>query len=194
MRRLLFAIVLILAPSVLAEDPAPPPAVVPQAVKALEHLKPRPASGPTSWTNGPYGYDGAGNIQAIGAEAYVYDKVGRLKVATLRGPGLSSMQTQSFHYDEYGNLISTSKLGQTMLLPASTATNQLGPLHYDASGNVDGAGAQHYDYDAAGMVSTVRLGTALQPRIVYAYTADDERLLAFDVSTGITHWTLRYAH
>jgi hypothetical protein len=31
----------------------------------------------------------------------------------------------------------------------------------------------------------------LQPRIVYAYSADDGRVFAFDVSTGVTHWTLR---
>jgi RHS repeat-associated protein len=31
----------------------------------------------------------------------------------------------------------------------------------------------------------------VQPRIIYAYTADDERLFALDVSTGTTHWTLR---
>ena len=190
MRRLLIAFLLVVASSMRGQDaPAPPP--VPQAVKALEYLKPQPNSGPTSWTNGPYGYDGAGNITAIGSESYVYDKIGRLKTATLRGPDLSSMQTQSFDYDPYGNLVSTSKLGQTVLLPTSTATNQLGTLHYDASGRVDIAGTQHYDYDAVGMVNTVRLGTNVQPRIVYGYTADDERLFAFDVSTGITHWTLR---
>ena len=42
-----------------------------------------------------------------------------------------------------------------------------------------------------GMMNTIRVGASLQPRIVYAYTADDERLLAFDVSANTSHWTLR---
>jgi hypothetical protein len=45
------------------------PAAVPQAVAALEHLKPRSAAGPTAWTAAPYQYDPAGNIIGIGSEA-----------------------------------------------------------------------------------------------------------------------------
>jgi RHS repeat-associated protein len=101
------------------------------------------------------------------------------------------MQTQTYVYDDYGNLTSTSKLGQTVSLPTSTSTNRLTSLGYDASGNVIASGTQHYDYDSAGMLNAVRLGTNLQPRVIYAYTADDERLFSFDVSTGTTHWTLR---
>lgn len=53
MRRLLFAFVCVVAPSLMGQDaPSPPP--VPQAVNALEHLRPQPSSGPISWTNGPY--------------------------------------------------------------------------------------------------------------------------------------------
>jgi RHS repeat-associated protein len=174
----------ILTPLLLADD-------VPQAVKALEHLKPRSSSGPVAWTAGSYHYDGAGNIAAIGSEAYVYDKLGRLKSATVRGPDMSSLQTQTFVYDDYGNLTSTSKLGQTIILPTSASTNRLNTVSYDASGNVVTAGTQQFGYDAVGMLSTMHLGTNLQPRIVYAYTADDERLFAYDVSTGTTHWTLR---
>jgi RHS repeat-associated protein len=186
----LFACLLFVASPLLAQDVPPAPAV-PQAVKALAYLKPRPNAGPTSWTNGPYGYDGAGNIAAIGSESYVYDPVGHLMSATVRGPDLSSMQTQSFTYDGYGNLTNTSKLGQTVSLPTAAATNQLTTVHYDAAGRMDVAGVQHYDYDALGMLNVVRLGASSQPHIIYAYTADDERLFAFDVSTGVTHWTVR---
>jgi RHS repeat-associated protein len=101
------------------------------------------------------------------------------------------MQTQSFGYDAYGNVIRTMKLGQTVNFDVTAATNRLNALSYDASGNVITSGTQHYDYDAVGMLNAIRLGTNTQPRIIYAYTADDERLFAFDVSTGITHWTLR---
>ncbi|HEV7839402.1 MAG TPA: hypothetical protein VGO75_15140 [Gemmatimonadaceae bacterium] len=159
MRRLQFAFVFVIASSLPAQDIPPAPGL-PPAVKALEYLKPQPNSGPTSWTNGPYQYDGAGNIAAIGSESYAYDKVGRLTTATLRGPDMTTLQTQTFGYDDYGNLINTSKLGQTVLLPVTPGTNQPQALHYDPSGNVDTAGAQHYDYDAVGMPNTVRLGTS----------------------------------
>lgn len=162
---------------------------VPQAVAALEHLKAKPQDGPFSWTNGPYGYDGAGNIIAIGSESFVYDKVGRLKSATLRGPDLASIQTQTFTYDDYGNLTSTAKLGQTVELPVNTSTNRLATAAYDPAGNVVTYGIQHYDYDALGMLNAIRFGPSLQPRIIHVYTADDERLFSFDVAMNTTHWT-----
>jgi RHS repeat-associated protein len=144
-----------------------------------------------SWINGPYQYDGAGNIKAIGTESFAYDPISRLTSATLRGPDMVSMQTQTFGYDPYGNLTQTAKLGQTVFLP-SAAKNQLDGLHYDSAGNIDIAGTLYYSYDAVGMLSAVRLGSqTAQPRIIYAYTADDERLFAFDVETNTTHWTLR---
>ncbi|HEV7920675.1 MAG TPA: RHS repeat-associated core domain-containing protein [Thermoanaerobaculia bacterium] len=164
---------------------------VPQAVKALRHLQPKPNAGPTAWTAGEYQYDGAGNIAAIGSEAFVYDKLGRLRSATVRGPDMTSLQTQTFHYDEYGNLTETSRLGQSVSLPVDASTNRLTAVPYDASGNIIASGIAHYDYDAAGMLNALRLDPGLQPRVIYAYTADDERLFSFDVAAGTTHWTLR---
>ena len=166
-------------------------APVPQAVKALRHLKPAPYSGPFSWTNGPYEYDGAGDIKAIGSEQFLYDKVGRLRSATVRGPDLSAMQTQAVTYDGYGNVTSMSKLGQTVDLSTSITTNRLQSAGYDASGNLTASGTVQYSYDATGTLNAVRVGDSQQPRIIYTYTADDERLFSFEVSTGITHWTLR---
>ncbi|HKO55223.1 MAG TPA: RHS repeat-associated core domain-containing protein [Thermoanaerobaculia bacterium] len=178
---------LILVCSLYGDEPPP----VPQAVAALQHLQPTPHQGPFSWTAGPYEYDGTGNIKAIGSEAFVYDKVGRLKSATVRSPDLASVQTQTFEYDEYGNIISTSKLGQAVSLPVEASSNRLRVVGYDGSGNVVTFGGRSYDYDAVGMVNAIRIGTSLQPRIIYAYTADDERLFAFDVMANTTHWTLR---
>ena len=128
---------------------------------------------------------------AIGTESFTYDKVGRLKSATVRGPDLTTLQTQTYAYDPYGNLIETAKLGQTVSLPTDAATNRLASAGYDAAGNVTSWGTYHYDYDALGMMNTVRVGADPTPRVIYAYTADDERLLAFDVVTNATHWTLR---
>src|ERR1051326_7307840 len=52
------------------------------------------------WSSGAYAYDGAGNITAIGTDLYTYDKVGRLKTATM------SAQTgsQSYTYDALGTM------------------------------------------------------------------------------------------
>ncbi|HKO59004.1 MAG TPA: RHS repeat-associated core domain-containing protein [Thermoanaerobaculia bacterium] len=186
--RLLVMLIAFVPCSLRAEDA---PRSVPQAVKALEYLKAQPNTGPTSWTNGPYVYDGAGNVTAIGTEVYVYDKVGRLRTATVRGPVMDAMQTQSFTYDEYANLTSITKLGETVHLDVTAGTNRLSNVEYDGAGNVITANTQHYEYDAMGMLSTVRLGTSTQPRMIYAYTADDERLFAFDVSSNTTHWTVR---
>jgi RHS repeat-associated protein len=181
------ALLLAAAPSLFAaEAPA-----VPQAVAALAHLQPRGNNGPLSWTAGPYLYDAAGNIKNIGAETYDYDPLSRLRHATLRGPDMTSLQTQTFDYDEYGNLKSTAKLGETVLLSPDVATNRLQGLGYDAAGNLTQSGIQHYSYDALGMLNKIELTGTAQPRMVYAYTADDERLFAFDLSTNTTHWTLR---
>jgi RHS repeat-associated protein len=183
MVRIAIVLSLAIAPVLLGEEP--------QAVAALEHLKPKAEVGPVSWTNGPYQYDGMGNITSIGNEVFVYDKVGRLKSGTVRGPDLTSLQTQTFSHDVYGNLTGTSKLGQTVTLSVDASTNHLVDAGYDASGNVVSSGSRRYHYDALGMLNTVSVGSDVKPRIVYAYTADDERLFAFDVAANTTHWTLR---
>ena len=183
LRHVKVALLVILTPVLLADE-------LPQAVKALEHLRPRTNDGPTAWTTGEYRYDGSGNIVTIGSEAFAYDKLSRLKSATVRGPDLATLQTQTFTYDEYGNLTEASKLGQTVSLPV-WPSNRLKNVTYDAAGNLTVAGAMRYDYDAVGMPNSVHIGDATQPRIIYAYTADDERLFSYDVSTGTTHWTVR---
>src|ERR1051325_1543969 len=175
------------SPFLLAQEPAP----VPQAVAALAHLQPRAHDGPVAWTAGPYSYDGVGNIKNIGSETFFYDKAGRLKSASVRGPDLSTLQTQTFVHDEYGNLTSTFKLGQAVSLPVDGTTNHLQDAGYDAAGNLTALGAERYDYDAMGMPSAIHIGSDPQPRVIYAYTADDERLFTFDVAANTTHWTLR---
>ena len=59
-----------------------------------------------SWSSGAYGYDGAGNIKAIGTSSYAYDKVSRLVSATLYdGPaGGGTQKQQSYTFDAFGNL------------------------------------------------------------------------------------------
>lgn len=106
---------------------------------ALEHLKPRTNAGPVSWTG--------------------------LKSATVRGPDLSTYQTQTFVHDVYGNLTSTSGLGQTVSLPVNDSTNRLLGIDYGAAGNLSSFGIQHFEYDALGMPNAVRLGSDTRPRM-----------------------------
>ena len=53
------------------------------------------------------------------------------------------------------------------------------------------ADGQHYAYDAVGMLNAVGVGAGTQPRVIYVYTADDERLIAYDVSANTSHWTFQ---
>src|ERR1051325_238202 len=187
MRGLLAAMLVVSTLPLCAEEAH----AVPQAVAALEHLKPKRNDGPFAWTAGPYHYDGAGNIDRIGPESFAYDRAGRLNIATVRGPDLNTLQTQSFTCDVYGNLIRTEKLGQIVDLAVTGTTNRLDAATYDASGNMTGWAAYQYDDDAVGMMNSIHVGASLQPRIIYAYTADDQRLFAFDTTTNTMHWTLR---
>src|SRR6266478_6072721 len=60
------------------------------------------------WCSGVYAYDGAGNIKAIGADAYAYDAFGRLVSGSAdiqhNHPGV-----QGYVYDEFGNRTSVSR-------------------------------------------------------------------------------------
>ena len=45
----------------------------------------RVSGGTTLWQTGAYGFDGAGNVKAIGSDWYTYDKVSRIKFGTTSG-------------------------------------------------------------------------------------------------------------
>src|SRR6185295_17996256 len=51
--------------------------------------------------SGQYGYDGAGNISAIGSNAYSYDGAGRLIQAVDQ---YGSYRRQTYSYDDFGNM------------------------------------------------------------------------------------------
>ncbi|MBV9494265.1 MAG: hypothetical protein JOZ54_08460, partial [Acidobacteria bacterium] len=178
MRRLvLAALSLVLSVSSSAQESTAVPAV-PQAVAALRHLQPQPNAGPFSWTAGPYVYDGAGNIARIGGETYSYDTLSRLTSAKVQSPNQVDYQTQTFTYDVYGNLATMTKVEaqQTTTLSPSDTTNRLPGMTYDSAGNVTDWSDQHYKYDAVGMMNAVHVSTSTSPKMIYAYTADDERL------------------
>src|SRR5260370_28888275 len=58
--------------------------------------------------SGVYSYDGAGNIKAIGADAYAYDAFGRL-VSDSADIQHNHPGVQTYDYDEFGNRTSVSR-------------------------------------------------------------------------------------
>jgi len=144
----------------------------------------RPASYATTgaainWTSGAYAYDGAGNVTAIGANAYLYDPVSRLTSAsqyTGTASGTGSLATQSAAYDVLGNLTSLTTNGSALTTTTSTATNRLSSAGYDAAGSMTSWNGNAYAYEPLGMSNRVSSSGVEYDHI---YTADDERLWTY---------------
>jgi len=177
----------------------------PQAVTALRKLKQSPATTGFSWSSGTYQYDPAGNIWAIGGERFTYDQDSRLRSATVRGPDLSTYDTENYAVDAFGNLTSLSRSGHTTAFTVDTQTNHLlgNGISYNEAGQLEhwtapgASGATSYEYDAAGMIRSLWADGdtwpdgGSWPRQAYVYTASDERLFTYELKTDTVHWTLR---
>jgi RHS repeat-associated protein len=94
-----------------------------------------------NFDSGTFRYDGAGNIVAMGTDAFEYDPRSRLTTASY--PGIGS---QRFSYDRYGNLLSD---GATTFCAGTCVNNRLSaPYSYDARGNLKANGtAETLTYD-----------------------------------------------
>jgi RHS repeat-associated protein len=135
------------------------------------------ASG-TPFDTGAYGYDGMGNVTAMGTDTFAYDDRSRLKEANVHG------YEQDFTYDFYGNLVSydTTPPGgsvATTTISTDILTNRLTGAEpgatYDAAGNLTVLAGNVYRYDPLNM-ETHRNPGFLDPQWTNIYTADDERL------------------
>jgi RHS repeat-associated protein len=150
-------------------------------------------SGPVSWNTGTYQYDAAGNIVAIGPQAYTYDVNGRLVDAHVVGPDGAS--NQSFGFDPYGNLTSAVKDTVATSISVTSGTNRLTYAGYDPSGNVtsyqppSSTVTYNYTYDGLNMVQ--KSADSASHQSIYVYTADDERIWTYDLSAGVSHWKIR---
>lgn len=164
----------------------------------------RPASIATSgalqnWSSGAYRYDGAGNIKKVGTDWFQYDQVGRLRKGVVHtdsngAGGTASERAQSYVYDSYGNIqsITTQVAASTTMArgtPTSAATNRLtGAVSYDNAGNLIGANGVAYTYDPFNQIT--RQQSSSQDWLFF-YTADDERIWAYNLSANASRWTLR---
>jgi RHS repeat-associated protein len=137
-----------------------------------------------AWDSGVYQYDGSGNITAIGAATYRYDKAQRLAKAVMGG------ETIEYTYDSFGNQIQR-KIGTTVIpSTASPRSNRLDHAGYDRAGNQTSAigSGEEYVYDATNMM--VQRKGIIPKR--YIYTADDERIGTANGAEELEwEWTVR---
>lgn len=162
-----------------------------------------------SWDSGTYVYDGAGNVIAIGDDAYDYDGAGRLTSASAQTSG-NLENRQLFSYDQHGNITSvttTSRYGTaTVGLAVDSTTNQLTAPACAESGGCAGAGGQ---YDQAGNLVRLAPGGMVEATYTwdplgaltevaepmknyrYAYDASGERIVAVNVRNATRSFTLR---
>jgi RHS repeat-associated protein len=141
------------------------------------------------WSTGSYGYDGAGNVKAIGTHTFTYDLVSRLKAGTLYLEPTNSVtqRTQTYTYDAFGNMLTIGG-SSARNTPTSAATNRLTSGTYDAGGNLTGWNGNTYKYDPLNLMWDYRTGSGEE--WIYMYTADDERAWTYKIG-NTSLWTLR---
>src|SRR5688572_795602 len=139
-----------------------------------------------TWTSGiSYTYDGSGNIRQVGNDVFVYDDVGRLVQAEINGA------RRAYVYDAFGNRTACTHGGTDcqfgMTINSGENRNRLATAMYDASGNVTDLAGHHFSYDAMNMPRRDDFGGLARE---FLYTADDERLATYTVSSS-WQWTVR---
>jgi RHS repeat-associated protein len=149
---------------------------------------PRPGSISTSgalganWVSGAYAYDGAGNLVKMGTDHFLYDARSRVTLGRIGDGGVE--KKQSYGFDRYGNLLSTTtQVGTGAPITRTNATvertNRLDPVAatYDTAGNTTLVLGKPYTYDPFHRITTV------PGNRVWVYGPGDERL-----------WTVRYGN
>ena len=138
----------------------------------------------TLWSAGTYAYDGSGSVKATGTQTYVYDSLGRITQGNLSG------STQSYSYDNYGNLQTITTDMSLLNTPTSSSTNRLTAGTYDAAGNLTAWSGNTYEYDAFNQLARYHAGAE---DWAYIYGPDEERFWSYRVAGSGTgsQWTLR---
>ncbi len=120
------------------------------------------AQSPASATTGQFAFDGAGNVELMGSDAFKYDKALRLMRATIAG------STEDFTYDVLGNL-TKSGVNPQHTYAVDFATNHLTAVF----GGISPQTSVTYDY--AGNVASMPDGRTLP-----AQTPAANRRIAFN--------------
>lgn len=176
-----------------------------EAIAADPSGMPRPASITATpplgapWSTGTYAYDGAGNIEAMGADRFRYDRSSRVVEANLAS--VAPATNQRYTFDVYGNITTVRTDGADKDLPTNAGTNRLTRADYDAAGNLRknldllGVPLDESTFDRFNMMTehctSGALGLCGGEQWRYIYTADDERVGALSANGTHSTWTLR---
>jgi len=154
----------------------------------------RVSGGTVLWQTGAYAYDGAGNVKAMGADTFTYDRVSRL----VKGNLTSIPRQQCASFDAFGNItglanVATGTICTPSPISVDTATNRLGsPSTYDAAGQMTRWGPDSlpftYQWYPTGQM---RQMDGSGRWTMYGYGADGERLVWYDSVENALHYTLR---
>ena len=141
---------------------------------------------------GPFEYDSSGNVKKVAGLDFTYDLASRLKAGSVYVAGVPKSFTTAF--DGFGNIISKSTTTATST-PTSVATNRLTSGTYDPGGNLTALGFAAYGYDRLNMPTQIcssgSLAACSGENWIYAYTADDERILEYRIGGGAFRTSLR---
>ncbi|MEM7353878.1 MAG: RHS repeat-associated core domain-containing protein, partial [Acidobacteriota bacterium] len=124
-----------------------------------------------NFDSGDLAFDDAGNLKAMGGEAFVYDEASRLRQAT----ALDGHWTRAYSYDTFGNLAGTTTDDhgdvESRVYAVDPATNRLVDGSYDAAGNLTAWQGATFTYDTANRLTR-------QAWMTYLYDASGERVAA----------------
>ena len=152
---------------------------------------PRPSNVRWNWSgggmdSGGYVYDGAGNIEWIGSDRFLYDKALRIKSAKM------SNRLETYNYDAFGNVLKAGDRQFTVdpssnRLTGRTIAGSSKTVAYDEAGNItqipdarasSGSGAKlNFAFDPLNMM-TEMTGAGLARAFVY--DASDERVAVLE--------------
>ena len=159
---------------------------------ARRHFK--NAAGQSLFDTGTYGYDGTGNVRAIGADSYTYDGAHRLTSGTVKAAGAGRFET--YVYDTADNLVQVENddfgVRTFNIDPATNRILGVGPgtdWSHDASGNLTSAanGAFTFTWDALNMQTS---HVEASGEYISVYGPGDYRAWVEDPD-GVLHWTSR---
>jgi RHS repeat-associated protein len=137
------------------------------------------------WTEGPYEYDGSGNVTRIGSRRYAYDGLDRL--VELHD---ASAAVETFDFDRWGNLYrrrntdSANGGGFTMLALGGMGDNRPDVLRFV------GEGSGTLQWDPRGNLLGIPAVGHLREKS-FVYSSEDRLMESSDVASGVT-WRFAY--